>query len=129
MKNVSKVEFEKKNEKLARGSTRAVYKSSQEILYSDNNAPEIRFIKHTTIGQIQGTTSLQNQPPQQQFPLLFLQHNQSAFIRLLVCCPALLHYFPHSSVVLSLILTEQPSCFRVCRRVWIWITKQRLVKT
>lgn len=45
MKNVSKVEFEKKNEKLARGSTRAVYKSSQEILYSDNNAPENQIYK------------------------------------------------------------------------------------
>lgn len=41
----------------------------------------------------------------------------------LVGCPALFNNFTHFSVVLALILTKQPCCFRVCWGVWIWIAQ------
>lgn len=46
--------------------------------------------------------------------------------QLLICCPALLHNFSDPSIILSLVLTKQSRSLRICRRVGVWITKQRL---
>uniref|UniRef100_A0A2P2LHE5 Uncharacterized protein n=1 Tax=Rhizophora mucronata TaxID=61149 RepID=A0A2P2LHE5_RHIMU len=42
----------------------------------------------------------------------------------LVCCPALLHNFSNSTVVLALVFAKHPSCFRICRRIGVGVTKQ-----
>lgn len=55
-----------------------------------------------------------------------LWKGQQCHLRLSVSCPALFHYFTHSSIVFALILTEHASCFRVCRGIRVWITKQWL---
>lgn len=57
---------------------------------------------------------------------LVLWKGQQCHLRLSVSCPALFHYFTHSSIVFALILTEHASCFRVCRGIRVWITKQWL---
>ena len=46
--------------------------------------------------------------------------------RNLVGCPALFHNLTNFAVVLSLVLTEHSGCFRVSRRIWVWVTQQGL---
>lgn len=55
-------------------------------------------------------------------------HKPTRYQMTLVRCPTLLHSLPDSSIVLALVFTVHPCCFRVCRRIWIGITKQWLPK-
>jgi hypothetical protein len=46
--------------------------------------------------------------------------------RNLVGCPALFHNLTNFAVVLTLVLAEHSGCFRVSRRIWVWVTQQGL---
>ena len=57
--------------------------------------------------------------------LISAEQNDVTF---LVCCPALLDYFSHSPVILTLILTEHASRLRICRGVGVRIAQEGLEK-